>query len=73
MNLSNEVEKQGLLIELESIQSRGITIFIDGIPSSPLTVTDALYVNDSDSFMRDYVMDEKGEWKELRFDRVKDR
>ena len=73
MNLSNEVEKQGLLIELESIQSRGITIFIDGIPSSPLTVTDALYINDSDSFMRDYVMDEKGEWKELRFDRVKDR
>lgn len=72
MNLSNGVEKQGLLIELENIQSRGIAIFLNGIPSSPLTVTDTLYINDSESFMRDYVMDEKGEWKELRFDRVRD-
>lgn len=70
MNDSNGVEKQGLLIELENIQNRGITIFLEGIPSSPLTVTDALCVNDSNDFMRDYVTDEKGVWKELRFDRI---
>lgn len=70
MNDSNGVEKQGLLIELENIQNRGITIFLEGVPSSPLTVTDALCVNDSNDFMRDYVTDEKGVWKELRFDRI---
>ncbi len=70
MSVANGVEKQGLLIELENIQNRGITIFLNGIPSSPLTVTDALCVNDSNDFMRDYVTNEKGVWTELRFDRV---
>jgi hypothetical protein len=70
MSITNGVEKQGLLIELENIQNRGITIFLEGIPSSPLTVTDALCVNDSNDFMRDYVTNEKGVWTELRFDRV---
>ncbi len=55
---------------MENIQNRGITIFLEGIPSSPLTVTDALCVNDSNDFMRDYVTNEKGVWTELRFDRV---
>lgn len=71
MKNENGVEKQKLLIELENIQNRGITIFLDGIPSSPLTVTDVLCVNDNWNFMRDYVTDEKGVWTELRFDRIR--
>lgn len=70
MNGNNGLEKQRLLIELENIQNHGITIFLDGIPSSPLTVTDVLCVNESYDFMRDYVTDEKGVWTELRFDRI---
>lgn len=66
----NGLEKQRLLIELENIQNRGITIFLDGIPSSPLDVTDILCVNENYDFMRDYVTDEKGVWTELRFDRI---
>ena len=66
-------EKQRLLIELENIQNRGITIFLDGVPSSPLTVTDTLCVNENFDFMRDYVTDEKGVWTELRFDRINQR
>jgi len=71
MKNENGVEKQRLLIELEDIQNRGVTIFLDGIPSSPLTVTDVLYVNDNHNFMRDYVTDERGVWTELRFDRIR--
>ena len=71
MNSENGLEKQKLLIELENIRNRGIMIFLDGIPSSPLTVTDVLCVNESSDFMRDYVTDEKGVWTELRFDRIK--
>lgn len=70
MKNENGVEKQKLLIELEHIQNRGITIFLDGIPSSPITVTDVLYVNENLNFMRDYVTDERGVWTELRFDRI---
>lgn len=71
MKNENGVEKQKLLIELEHIQNRGITIFLDGIPSSPITVTDVLYVNENSNFMRDYVTDERGVWTELRFDRIR--
>lgn len=71
MNFTDGPEKQRLLIELENIQNRGIMIFLDGVPSSPLTVTDILCVNENDHFMRDYVTDEKGVWRELRFDRIR--
>lgn len=70
MRDSQGLEKQSLLIELENIQNRGITIFLDGVPSNPLTVTNAIYVKEENNFMRDYVTDEKGVWKELRFDRI---
>ena len=70
MDGKNGMEKQKLLVELENIKNRGITIFLNGIPSSPSTVTDVLFVNEDDSFMRDYVTDEKGVWKELRFDKI---
>lgn len=71
MKFTDGPQKQRLLIELENIQNRGIMIFLDGVPSSPLTVTDILCVNDNYSFMRDYVTDEEGVWRELRFDRVR--
>ena len=72
MNTSHKQEKQQLLIELESIQNQGIAIYLEGIPSSPLTVTDVLYVNEESNFMRDYVTNEKGEWTELRFDKIEE-
>lgn len=64
------VERQKLLVELENIKDRGIMIFLDGVPSSPSAVTDVLCVKEGDSFMRDYVTDEKGVLRELRFDKV---
>lgn len=70
MDGKNGREKQRLLIELENIRNRGIMIFLEGIPCSPLTVTDILYVNETNDFMRDYVTDEKGVWRELRFDKI---
>lgn len=70
MDSKKGLEKQRLLIELESIQNRGVMIFLDGIPSNPQNVINVLYVNEERNFMRDYVTDEKGVWRELRFDSV---
>ena len=70
MKYYNTPDRQRLLIELENIQNRGITIFLDGRPSDPLYVTDAVCVKEKGEFMRDYVTDEEGVWTELRFDRV---
>lgn len=70
MDNKNGQERQRLLIELENIQNLGVTIFLDGVASSPQNVTNVLCVNEERSFMRDYVKDEKGVWRELRFDSI---
>lgn len=62
-----------LLLELESLQGIGITIWLDGQRTSPLVASNAVMVNEEDSYMRDYVMDEGGKVMEIRFDKVNNR
>ncbi len=63
------MDKQQLFIELEGIQQRGIMIFLEGVKSTPQTVSDQLCIQEESSYMRDYVYDE-GVLKELHFDKV---
>lgn len=56
-------------MELQSIENRGITIWLEGLKSNSRNVTDAMSVNEKDSYMRDYVFDD-GRLKQLRFDKV---
>lgn len=56
-------------MELQSIENRGITIWLEGLKSNSRNVTDAMSVNENDSYMRDYVFD-NGRLKQLRFDKV---
>lgn len=64
------MDKKQLFIELENIQGRGITIFLEGRKSTPETVSNILCVQEGSSYMRDYVYD-KGVLKELHFDKVR--
>ena len=64
------MDKQQLFMELQNIEGRGITIFLEGTVSSPEIVTNALCVKEDYSYMRDYVYEE-GVLKELHFDKVK--
>lgn len=61
--------KMQLFVELQNIEKRGITLWLEGLPSSSLKITNALYVNEEYAYMRDYIYDE-GVLKELRFDKV---
>ncbi len=61
--------KMQLFVELQNIEKRGITLWLEGLPSSSLKITNALYVNEEHAYMRDYIYDE-GVLKELRFDKV---
>ncbi len=63
-------EKERLLVELEHIHDRGIMIFLDGMPSSPNSASEVLCLREESAYMRDYVTDEDGTWKELHFDPV---
>ncbi len=59
-----------LYLELSSLENRGITIWMEGSKSDSGHVANQLYINEENSYMRDYVFDE-GVLKELRFDRIK--
>lgn len=61
--------KTQLFVELQKIEQKGITLWLEGLPSSSLGITNAVYVNEENAYMRDYIYDE-GVLKELRFDRV---
>ena len=63
-------QKMQLCVELQKIEQRGITLWLEGLPSNSYGITDAVFVNENDSYMRDYIYDE-GVLKELRFDKVK--
>lgn len=66
--MDNERKLQ-LFVELQKIEQRGITLWLEGTPSNSLGITNAIFVNEDDAYMRDYIYDE-GVLKELRFDRV---
>jgi hypothetical protein len=59
-----------LFLELETLQGFGATIWLDGKLTSPLEASNAVLVNEEDNYMRDYVLDEGGVVRELRFDKV---
>ncbi len=63
------MDRKQLFIELTGIQGRGITIFLEGVRSTPETVTNLLCVQEESSYMRDYVYDQ-GVLTELHFDKV---
>lgn len=69
--MENHEECTSLYIELQSIESRGITLFLEGSASNSERVCAALEVNEESTYMRDYIFD-KGVLTELHFDKVTD-
>lgn len=64
-----EDRKRQLFVELQNIEKKGITLWLEGAPSDSGGITDAVFVNEDNAYMRDYVYDE-GVLKELRFDKI---
>lgn len=63
------LQKMQLFVELQEIEQRGITLWLEGLKSNSFGITDAVFVNEENSYMRDYIYDE-GVLKELRFDKI---
>ena len=64
-----QMKQEKLFMELQSIENRGITIWLEGYVSNSKRVAEAMCVNEQDSYMRDYVFQE-GRLQQVRFDRV---
>ena len=58
-----------LLVELQSYENQGISLWLEGEPCSSQTVNEKMAVRETTHYMRDYVIDD-GIVSEIRFDRI---
>lgn len=66
---NNKEYGKTLLVELQNFEKHGISIWLEGNPSSSSQVIKAMHVKEDISYMRDYVF-QAGELKEIRFDKI---
>ena len=60
-----------LFTELSDFERKGVDISLDGLPASPMQIVQAHIVLENITYMRDYIMNEKGDIKGVSFQNVK--
>ena len=73
MNGQREKEALTLFNELTTYERKGVGIILEGRPASPMQVVRACMVREDADYMRDYIMDENGDIRELYFHDVKEK
>lgn len=68
-----EQQAHSLFSELTDYEKEGIHILLNGLPASPMQVVQAHIMREDSVYMRDYVLNEKGDIKELCFNNVDQR
>lgn len=64
-----EIETALLKLQLEKLESEGIKLYLNGAPSTTDYIVSNC-VNEDTVYMPDYVTDESGKVKEIRYDRI---
>lgn len=59
-----------LFDELNRYEKKGVYLEIEGNPASPMQIVKAHMIKEDSGYMRDYVLNEKGDLKELYFTHV---
>lgn len=62
-----------LFSELSGYEKKGVCMWMDGLPASPMQIVQAHIIREDNAYMRDYVLNDKGDIKDLRFDDVKEK
>lgn len=65
-----EENYQELFTELTRYEKSGIRMQINGYPASPMQIVSAHMLREEQTYMRDYVMDDRGIVRELDFYRI---
>ncbi len=60
-----------LFTELSDFERKGVDISLDGWPASPMQIVEAYIMRENTVYMRDYIMNEKGDIKGLEFNHIK--
>lgn len=66
-----EKKYQELYAELSKYEDVGVNMKLNNQPASPMQIVSAHMVKEDNSYMRDYIWDEKGHIKELSFHNIK--
>lgn len=66
-------ETKRLRSELENYRQQGVSLWLDGQPGTPKSITRAHMIAEEGVYMRDYIQNERGEIERIQFDLVKDR
>ena len=61
---------QELFAELSDYEKYGVRMTMDGVSASPMQITAAHMMKEEGTYMRDYLTDEDGRIKEIRFLKV---
>ncbi len=71
MNEEQDIQqiRDSVRLQMEQVQEKGVLIFVDDEPASPEEVA-LRCVQEQTVYMPDYVLNEKGGLKEVRFDRI---
>ena len=68
--MGDEVDLQRMFKELTGYEKRKVDLRMNGIPASPMQILQAHMIREDIAYMRDYVLNDKGDIKELWFDSV---
>ena len=68
--MEDEVDLQQMFKELTGYEKKQVGLCINGIPASPMQIVRAHVVREKTAYMRDYVLNEKGDIQELWFNSI---
>lgn len=66
-------ETNTLRCELQDYQQQGVSLWLDGQPSTPKTIAKACKIAEEGTYMRDYIQNEEGEVEHIQFNLIKTR
>ena len=68
--MGDEFDLQRMFKELTGYEKRKVDLRMNGIPASPMQIVQAHMIREDIAYMRDYVLNDKGDIKELWFDSI---
>lgn len=67
--MQNYSAKSEIRMNLEKVNKKGVTLYLDGALASPTKIA-CQCVRENLQYMADYVLDDEGVLKEVRYDRI---
>ena len=68
--MGEKEEMKEMFQELTGFEKKNISLRINGVPASPMQIVQAHTMCEHQSYMRDYVLNDKGDVKEVWFQNI---